>query len=396
MVRSALGLEAGSELKIAYLPGPGNLHGTFQHWKKGELDPGVPSIAYSTMFFELLKALGAQGLLVRRGTEPADPVTDGDFTFATAVWNYAPGPISYHRSRYLYVQECLKALRKFRPHVAIVSTDLDWQYLPLVKRTCPKLVLTVHNTIWPMAAQSLSAKQKIGNFLIAQWLKAIDSAVCTSHECERQILKLTQHQPPSFVAVPQQIEPAAEGAVKTGPARRLLYLGRIEEPKGVFDLLEAVRDLRKTEPDLHLVYAGGGGRLDQLKSAVADAGMQKYVDVLGHLTAEETHDEISKADLLVCPTRTSFNEGLAFVCFEAAAHGVPTVMSSVVPAQDLLGEGCAVYPADETEALKSTLAHYIADADAWRAMATAAKANSKILFDRSRSWGSQVFKALVS
>lgn len=77
------------------------------------------------------------------------------------------------------------------------------------------------------------------------------------------------------------------------------------------------------------------------------------------------HRAIDGADLLTYPTRTTFNQGLAVVGFEAAAHGVPALMSSIVPTIDALGHGCAVFEADDQDSLVAVLRDLMADEDMW-------------------------------
>ena len=111
--------------------------------------------------------------------------------------------------------------------------------------------------------------------------------------------------------------------------------------------------------------------------------------------AEDVHQTLSETHLLVCPTRASFNEGLAFVCFEAALHGVPTVMSEVVPARDLLGGGCVVVEADSVNALASALDAILGDEARYENLRSTALEKSAVVFDRSKSWGSQLYRAFA-
>lgn len=57
-LRLRLGLDPDAPLRISYIPGPGDLAGTYECWRRREHDPRIPIITYSAQFFELVKRLG--------------------------------------------------------------------------------------------------------------------------------------------------------------------------------------------------------------------------------------------------------------------------------------------------------------------------------------------------
>ncbi|WP_165793886.1 glycosyltransferase family 4 protein [Hyphococcus luteus] len=399
-LRESLGLAPDEPARLAYLPGPGDVYGTFRHWREGRHDPRSPTVTYSLQFYEFCETASCEGLLISYSAEGAPTIADGGYTFVNIAHTPGAGTASYYASRYQYAQSCLKALNAFKPHATILSSDFDWQYLAQAKRAAGRLILSIHNTRWPMGAEHLSLRQKLGNAGYRLALRSADAAVCTSHECERQTKQLSGDDFPTFVETPQlAIRKTAGQGPRPAPSPtggRLMFLGRLEQSKGVFDLLEAYSRLRANRPDLELVYAGGGGALAPLREAIAEKKLDGQVRALGQLGSDEVHAELAKADLVVCPTRTDFKEGLALVCFEAAAHGAPSVMSSVVPAQDLLQGACVVYPANDAAALAHAIGETLSDPERYERLSALCRKRAKITFDRSRSWGAQLYKALVA
>lgn len=66
----------------------------------------------------------------------------------------------------------------------------------------------------------------------------------------------------------------------------LLYLGYITEAKGIFDLLEVVKE-NKTEWDSKLVlHIGGKGKVDQLQNVIVDSGIDNIVKYEGWVSGE--------------------------------------------------------------------------------------------------------------
>src|SRR6476469_6068885 len=46
-------------LRILYAAGPGDVVGTFRHWKEGRDDPSQVAVTYSGQFYELCREIGA-------------------------------------------------------------------------------------------------------------------------------------------------------------------------------------------------------------------------------------------------------------------------------------------------------------------------------------------------
>lgn len=51
---------ANKPRRILYVPGPGDVRGSFLHWSDGRNDPSIISIAYSQQVYELLGRIGAE------------------------------------------------------------------------------------------------------------------------------------------------------------------------------------------------------------------------------------------------------------------------------------------------------------------------------------------------
>lgn len=131
-------------------------------------------------------------------------------------------------------------------------------------------------------------------------------------------------------------------------SRRVLYVGRLERGKGLFDLLEACSGVR----DVELIIAGSGTLYDSLAESIEDIGVD--AELLGY------HDGIpslmATVDVFVLP---SYREGTPRVITEAMAAGLPVVTTDLagIPEQVRDGEtGYLVEPGDV-----SSLANRIKD-----------------------------------
>lgn len=152
----------------------------------------------------------------------------------------------------------------------------------------------------------------------------------------------------------------------------LLYVGRMIEEKGIFDLVEAVRMLRDTLP-CHLLIAGEGPELSRVQSRVASAGMLDCVTVAGYLRGSDLAAAYAAADLFVLPTYWA--EEWPTVLMEAMGAGLPIVTTRLRGAADHLVEGAnALFvPPRDPAALAATLARLLNDRPLRERMAMANK-----------------------
>lgn len=124
--------------------------------------------------------------------------------------------------------------------------------------------------------------------------------------------------------------------------RVLLFVGRVEERKGVFDLLDAFERVRH-RVDARLVVVGDGEGASRVRAAAESRGRIRVVGARPH---EEVARWMAASDLLVLP---SWMEGTPNVVLEALACGRPVVATSVGGIPDVLSDdraGMLVPPRD--------------------------------------------------
>ncbi|MBI5766101.1 glycosyltransferase [Candidatus Falkowbacteria bacterium] len=112
----------------------------------------------------------------------------------------------------------------------------------------------------------------------------------------------------------------------------ILFLGQIEEYKGIFELINAAK---KINGDLTLHIVGEGKALACVKELAAGDERIKFY---GRLSHEEIEQKIwPNIDLLINPSKTPESFGLVVV--EALAHGVPAIVSGLGALPELVIEG---------------------------------------------------------
>lgn len=149
-----------------------------------------------------------------------------------------------------------------------------------------------------------------------------------------------------------------EATARTG--RDLLFVGRLEERKGVNFLIDAVALLTARGLEVRLKIVGDGSQRGALQWQAAALSLEALVTFAGTKDEAGVADALRHADLLVVP---SLSEGLPVVIMEALASGVPVVATAVdgIPELVLDGEtGRLVSPSDP-QALADGIAQLLQD-----------------------------------
>jgi glycosyltransferase involved in cell wall biosynthesis len=170
------------------------------------------------------------------------------------------------------------------------------------------------------------------------------------------------------------------------PARRplraghpvLLFLGRLREKKGVFDLLRAMPTVLERHSGTRLVLAGDGDAR-AVHTLAAELGVTACLDLPGWIDGADKDAALARADVLVLP---SHFEGLPICVLEAMATGVPVVATAAggIP-YALDGGRCGVLVATaDSAALAAALVALLDDAPRRAALAHAAHRRALDLF----------------
>ncbi len=139
--------------------------------------------------------------------------------------------------------------------------------------------------------------------------------------------------------------------------KMILFLGRLDRAKGIFDLADAFARLASRHPNWSLVFVGA----DETRGALARAveGLADRVRLVGQRPVEEIPTWLAACDVLALP---SYAEGTPNVILEALACGRRVVASDVGGIPDVLTSprhGALVRPRDVEgleRALEQTLA----------------------------------------
>lgn len=152
----------------------------------------------------------------------------------------------------------------------------------------------------------------------------------------------------------------------------LLFLGRLGERKGVYDLLRAVSTLVSTFPELRVLLCGDGD-LEAVQTQADALEISGHVELLGWVRGAEKLHLLEQATVYVLP---SYNEGLPMSVLEAMAHGLPVVSTPVGGIPEAVSDGMEGFlvPPGDVVGLADRLQRLLSDEQLRTSMGEAARA----------------------
>lgn len=175
---------------------------------------------------------------------------------------------------------------------------------------------------------------------------------------------------PNWSAEPSHLEIGRERFISgsTAPVTRLLFLGWLEEPKGIFDLLEAASFLKASGVKFHLSIAGDGRAASRAKKFVEHHGLDEDVEFVGWISGSKKNEYLQVCDIFVLP---SWSEGLPNAMIEAMSAGLACVVSRVGMVPDFVSSGrdALLIPPKDVQSLSTALKLVIEDVNLRTAIA---------------------------
>jgi glycosyltransferase involved in cell wall biosynthesis len=153
----------------------------------------------------------------------------------------------------------------------------------------------------------------------------------------------------------------------------VLFVGRLEIEKGVFDLLSAYKDLLSVLPSARLVFAGDGKDRERLMAEAGD--VRPPVEFLGRVRRDQLPAVYGSSTIVVMPS--VFVEAFGKVGPEALSSGRPVIASDSGGVREWLQSGkngLLVEPGDVTQ-LTASMLTLLKDEDTLARMANDAPAS---------------------
>lgn len=160
----------------------------------------------------------------------------------------------------------------------------------------------------------------------------------------------------------------------------VLFLGRLGERKGIYDILNAIKIL--SDENIHFILAGDGDT-NKVKEIIKKNNRQNSVEVPGWIGDSEKSDLLLKSDLYILP---SYNEGLPMSILEAMASGLPVISTPVGGIPDAVindKNGYLITPGD-AESLAKNILKLNKNKALWKSMSAESSRIAEAKYDMSR------------
>lgn len=165
-------------------------------------------------------------------------------------------------------------------------------------------------------------------------LRRCSVMMCQSAEAATNLAKLLGAADDRINVIPnwinveryRQQEGRAVAGHRSTREHRFIYLGWLENAKGIYVLLEAVQMLADKGHQFHLTMCGGGNEYNNLASRCAELGLERQIEIRGWVRGEAKLQELWRADTLILP---SFSEGLPNALLEAMSSGLAVIATTV-------------------------------------------------------------------
>ena len=168
--------------------------------------------------------------------------------------------------------------------------------------------------------------------IVRHFLDRAECIITVSERWQTWIRGITAN--PRIVTIPNPV-PLPQGAPVERSDALVCFVGRIEQAKGIFDLVEAVNEVRETIPNVRLECAGDGDMEGVLRYALVQ-GIRANIHFTGWISPRRREELLARATVFVLPSHA---EGLPMSLLEAMAAGCPVIASDVGGIPDVVTDG---------------------------------------------------------
>ncbi len=386
-------------LRIFYAAGPGDVAGTYGHWKAGRDDPSQVAITYSAQFYSLCKELGACGYVLSYHSR-RQYIVDETFTIEHRPARYLKqrGALYHLGQFWAGIRMGISAMR-FGADVVVFSGGASWFSLGWLRWFGVKIVPTLHCVLWLKSDPMPRGIKNLVWKLNARFFRtSIAGVLSLSNDITHQLAELTRSvQKPIEPFLPSYRRESFAGLDTTlpPPPFRVFFAGRIERNKGVFNLLEIARRFaHEGRSDIEFDLCGDGSALAELRKEAEEAGLQSRFRCHGHQDKPRMRAMYSQTHVVIVSTTTDFIEGFNKVVAEGILAGKPVITSSVCPALEYVADGVVEVPPNDTQAYGDAIIRLYEDRSLYESKRRGCAALQEQFYDANRGWAAALKRML--
>lgn len=134
-----------------------------------------------------------------------------------------------------------------------------------------------------------------------------------------------------------------------GSEKGILFVGRLGKRKGVYDLLEALKNIDDQLGEDVKVYLCGDGEVAHVKETIKSLKLSHRIGHVGWCSKQELQELYEKTGIYVLP---SYHEGLPMALLEAMSYGIPCISCCIDAIPEVLEtdtNGILIHPGNIEE-----------------------------------------------
>lgn len=390
-----------SSIRLFYAAGPGNVLGTYEYWVKGQDDPSQVSVTYSGQFYELCRDLNAEGYIISYNQEKAF-IKDGRFTIEHRPKSFRQLPgFLYHFSEIWYGIQLIKTALIWKADVVIISEGTThWFLLTLLSLLGIHVIPVLHCTLWRQYIPPKGSDQfflRLSKSLFTR-CTAILSASDDITDQVKQLTRKNHNKIVEFLPLYRRSEfrDIKESEPQNLPFR-IMFMGRIEIDKGVFDLLEIARRFAEGGfDDIRFDICGNGSQIEALRRSVKELGLEQSFVCHGYCKKNQLHEILSQSHVVIAPTTTDFIEGFCQAAAEGVLAGRPVITSAVCPALSYIRPAVVEVQPNDIKGYGDAILKLLKDQEFYEGKRQSCNSVQEQFYDTSKSWLAALKSILMS
>ncbi len=182
---------------------------------------------------------------------------------------------------------------------------------------------------------------------ITQQLNRCDAIIALTEYWRVYFKKITTGIP--IGVVPNVVSPpcASKSLNYSDGKVHLLFLGLITQQKGIYDLIQVLKEHFTELRDRIILHIGGNGEVEYLQQLIKKQKLCDMIKYEGWLEGERKSQLLTACDVFILP---SYTEGLPMSILEAMSYGKPIIATNVGGISTVVknkGNGLIVKPGDK-------------------------------------------------
>jgi glycosyltransferase involved in cell wall biosynthesis len=144
---------------------------------------------------------------------------------------------------------------------------------------------------------------------------------------------------------------------------KFLFMARIDETKGVKEIIKAAKLLKTNDKQFEIIFCGEGPLKDWLTKSILEHSLTGIVSCFGYVFGDLKEKILTSSDVMLLPS--SHKEGFPYSILEAFNHGLPVISSPIGAIPDIIEDGVngfLIKPKD-VETLVEKMKYFLENSD---------------------------------